>query len=138
MIKSMFSLVIAVILGLIFAFFAGQNTGGVSLNLFSYQFLNVPLYLVVLGSLLLGVVISYLINLVEGVGSAMTLRGKDHTIHQTQAAVTKLQERIKELELDNARLRGDRIDFTGSSRRLAFEERPKSDWLAKLKQSFSW
>lgn len=132
----MFSLVIAIILGLIFAFFAGQNTNGVSLNLFSYQFLNVPLYLVVLSSLLLGVIISYLINLIEGVSSALILHGKNQTIHQTQTTVNKLETRVKELELENARLRGDRIDFTGS-KRIAVEATPKQDWLSRIKHSFS-
>lgn len=132
----MYILVIAVILGIFFAFFAGQNTHGVDIQLYAYQLVNIPLYLIVLGSLLLGILISYLFNLVEGLSSAWRLRSSENRLKATQQNVDSLNRHIQELELENARLKGKNIEET-VKKDVAVTENRTNNFFNRLRNSFS-
>jgi len=104
----MLSLIIIMLVGLLIAFFAGQNTQPVTLAMSEYRLAGIPLYIVVVGAMLLGFVISWLISLIDTVSNVFRLRGKDSAIRESERTVTRLKDRIHELEIENARLRGDR------------------------------
>lgn len=99
-------LIVAVLFGLIFSSFATQNTIGVNIQFANYL-ITLPLYLIVLGSLLLGLLISWVINLIDNLSSAFTLQSKEHQIRSTQHEVEVLHDKIHQLEVENARLRGE-------------------------------
>src|SRR5438093_9607814 len=103
----MFSLIIAVLLGLAFALFATQNTGGVMVRIGGYEFANIPLYLVAVGSLLLGLFVSWIINTLDWIGNAFAMRGKESQIKQVEHSMDDLREQVHGLEVENARLRGE-------------------------------
>ncbi len=103
----MLDIIATIIIGLVFAYFATQNITAVPVKLGFLSLSSVPLYLVVLASLLLGVVISFIIHLIDAVGAMMTIMGKNTEIKNKTKEVVALEQRIHDLELENARLNGD-------------------------------
>ena len=104
----MLSLIVLFLFGLGVAFFALQNTAGVMVNFGNMHIAGMPLFAVVVGSILFGLFISWMISLIDGVFSAVSMHGKNATIHDYQKTVNRLQERIHNLEIDNAKLQGER------------------------------
>jgi uncharacterized integral membrane protein len=98
---------LALLLGLSFAFFAMQNTAVVPLSFGAYSFQSVPLYIVVIGSLLTGLLIAWVFNFIDSLGSLMSLRGKDRALHTADKKIAHLEDRIHDLELENAKLAGE-------------------------------
>ena len=95
-------------MSLIFAYFSTQNTAGVVLHVGTITWRNIPLYLVILGSLLIGIVISWLISLVDVLSSKLTLLGKDSTIKQTKQTIADLTKEVHQLELENTKLESEK------------------------------
>lgn len=113
-----------VLFGLFLAYFATQNTQGVSISLNEYSLINIPLYVLVIGSLLLGLVISSFFSLLNWVSSFLTLRGKDSQIKETSKVIEELKVQIHDLELENATLKGDeKVVFVEKD---AEEDKPKN------------
>lgn len=103
----MFALIVLVVFGIGVAYFATQNTQSVSITLASYPVSGIPLYLIVLGSLLLGFVVSWIISLVDVISSALKIHGKDSTIKDANKQIAELTKRVHQLELENERLKGE-------------------------------
>ncbi|CAN5122113.1 hypothetical protein BH11PAT1_BH11PAT1_2240 [soil metagenome] len=100
-------LILAVIFALGIAYFATQNTAGVSIYIAQYFIPGVPLYMVMVVSLLVGMFMAWVAGLLDNIGSMFAIRGKDSRIRQTQLSVNRLEEKVHELEVENARLRGE-------------------------------
>lgn len=101
----MLTFVVIVLLGLSFAFVAVQNTGVATFNLLGYTW-ALPMYVIVSGALLIGFFVSWIVNSISMLGTWFNLHGKDRKIHESQQTVAQLQDRIRELELENARYKG--------------------------------
>lgn len=102
----MISLLILIVSGGIFAYFAAQNTQLVSVNLFRYTIPSIPLYVVVLGALLIGIIISMVMSFFGFISTTLKLFGKDNTIKQSSKEIDNLKKRIHDLELENENLKG--------------------------------
>lgn len=112
-------LIIAIVFGLGFTLLAIQNTAFVVVQLAGYAW-TIPLYIVMFGSLLVGLLIAWLFNLIDWASSTLTLHGKDAQIKKEHQTVETLEKEVHRLEVENARLRG---------------EQPST--LAKLRSKFS-
>jgi uncharacterized protein HemY len=104
----MFVLILVLLIGLGIAYFATQNTAGVNITLANNTFEGVSLYLIVLGSLLLGIFMSWLISLVDSVSSFLNMHGKDTAIKDSEKYIQTLKQKNHDLELENARLKGEK------------------------------
>jgi uncharacterized integral membrane protein len=104
----MLALLIAVVFGLGIGYFATQNTIPVTIRLADYALEEVPLYLVVIGSLLVGLFIAWILYVAQSVSARLTLYGRDKAVRNSRRTVAELEQRIHDLEIDNARLRGER------------------------------
>src|SRR5258708_39694239 len=102
----MATLITLVVFGIIAALFANQNNSGATIYLGSTTLQNIPLYLVVLGSMLVGLIMAWVINLIEGVFTGVKILGKNQAIKSGQKELEKLQGKIHELEIENAKLKG--------------------------------
>lgn len=102
----MLILLLLIVYGIVFALFATQNTGSVPITLFNYNLASVPIYLVALGSLLLGTAISWLISLINGISSSLTIHGKNSTIKDAHKTIEQLKNENNRLALENAELKG--------------------------------
>ena len=101
----MLSLIIVFIFGLAVAFFATQNTRGVDVILVNSLLPAVPLYIVVLISILFGLFMGWIISLVGTVSSFFRIRGKDTEIQHSQSSVHDLEKKVHDLEIENTRLK---------------------------------
>jgi len=102
----MFVLIISIIFGIAIAFFAIQNGVLVTIHLSSYSIPGVPLYLVVLGSVLITLLFSWLVFLVNSLGNAFTISGKNNSLKNQGKENRDLKRKLQELEVENARLKG--------------------------------
>lgn len=103
----MFTLIVLVVFGIGVAFFATQNTQTISITLANYPMTGIPLYLIVLGSLLLGFVVSWITNLIDVISSALKIHGKESTIKDANKQISELTKRVHQLELENERLKAE-------------------------------
>ena len=98
-------IIFAVIVGLGIGYFATQNTNLISLHLGPYITPEVPLYFVLIGTLLLGLLLSWIFSLVNSLSSKMALHGKENEIKADEKTIAELTKEIHQLELDNTRLK---------------------------------
>lgn len=103
----MFTLIVLVVFGIGVAFFATQNTQTISITLANYPMTGIPLYFIVLGSLLLGFVVSWITNLINVISSALKIHGKESTIKDANKQISELTKRVHQLELENERLKAE-------------------------------
>lgn len=117
----MLALLLLIIFGLGVAYFATQNTGLVHILLGGYLMKDIPLYVIVVGSLLLGIFISWLVSMVDTFSTFFTLHGKDSEIKRIQKELQHLQHENQILEEENNRLKRT-IDGEISQEEIASQE----------------
>jgi len=103
----MFTFILYVILAVIFGYFATQNTQPVSVVIFGANLSRIPLYAVLGATLLVGLAFSWFIGLFDTFASSMKIRGKEHTIKDSNATISELKKKINQLEMENAKLSGE-------------------------------
>lgn len=103
----MFSFIIYLVLAIAFGYFATQNTGLISLTLASYKIENIPLYIALGATLLIGLLFSWLNSLIGSFTTSMKMRGKEHVIKDDRKVIHELTKKINELEIENAKLTGE-------------------------------
>jgi len=118
------ALILTTIVGLVFAYLATQNTVRVDLNLSGYV-LNIPIYLVALGSLLIGFLISSIVSIIDSISAFFTIHDKDHKIRVGQRTVGQLEDRIQQLEIENAQLKGQKGEQVNSQKAIEKEHHPR-------------
>ncbi len=98
----MIILLITIILGLVFAYFATLNTKWVEIKFDSYIF-PLPLYIVILGSMLLGIVIATIIHFIDSFSNYLAFRRKENLLKELKKTVAELIERVHMLEIREER-----------------------------------
>lgn len=101
----MLVLLVAVISGIAIAYFGIQNSSPVTIRLNDYVWNDVPLYMVIVGSLLVGLFIAGILYLARSVSSKLTIYGKDRAIKKTKHTIAELEQRVRELEVENTQLK---------------------------------
>ncbi len=79
----------------------------VTLHFGPYLFSGIPLFYIIIGSLLIGLGFSYFIALIRSISTGFTIRGKDNKIKQTKGEIVDLTKQIHQLELENERLKNN-------------------------------
>jgi len=103
----MLTLIIFLIIGSIIAYLATNNSMLVTLHVGPYVFSGIPLFYIIIGSLLIGLGLSYFVALIRSISTGFTIRGKNKKIKQTQSEIVDLTKRIHQLELENERLKNN-------------------------------
>ncbi len=101
----MFTLIIFLVIGLIIAYLAISNSMLVTLNFGPYVFPGIPLFYIIVGSLLIGLGLSYFVALIRSISTGFTMRKKDKKIKETRSEIVDLTKRIHQLELENEKLK---------------------------------
>ena len=101
----MLVLILLLVVGSILVYISKYNFMPVSVNLGPYVLSNIPLFYVIVGSLLIGLVLSYVFYLVKAISTSFTLRGKDNEIKKDKGEVLELTKRVHQLELENEKLK---------------------------------
>jgi len=100
----MFTLFFAILAGIVLAFFAIQNTANTTVIVAGTPLNNIPLWFVIIASLLIGLVTASYFNVINIVSSALKLRGKDSAIKGADAEIRDLKNEIQKLKAENANL----------------------------------
>jgi uncharacterized integral membrane protein len=100
-------LLIGVIFGIAMGYFATQNTTPVTIQIGDYAFMDIPLYLVIVGSLFVGLFVSWILYFARTVSSRVTIYGKNYAVRKARLAAADLEQRVQELEAENTHLRND-------------------------------
>jgi uncharacterized integral membrane protein len=104
----MLAILLAVIFGLGVGYFATENTVPVALRLGDFVIENVPLYLVAVGSLLVGLVIAALFYAARSFTGSTTTLGKERDTSMLERDMANLKYRVNELETANNHVRLER------------------------------
>jgi len=100
----MLTLILLLVVGSFLVYISKFNFAPVTLNLGFYVLTDIPLFYIVAGSLLIGLVMSYLIHLVNSISTSFTLRGKNKVIKNDKDEILELTRRVHQLELENEKL----------------------------------
>lgn len=101
----MLTLILLLVAGGLLAFVAQSNLEPVSVVVGPYTLADVPLFYVIICSLLAGLLLSYVFHLVRDISSKLALRGKSKEISRTKDEVLELTKRVHQLELENQKLK---------------------------------
>lgn len=101
----MLVLLVAVISGIAIAYFGMQNISPVTIRFNDYFWYDVPLYLVIVGSFLVGLFVAGILYFARSVSSTLMIYGKDRAIKKTKHTVADLEQRVRELETENSQLK---------------------------------
>ncbi|HWS49001.1 MAG TPA: lipopolysaccharide assembly protein LapA domain-containing protein [Candidatus Methanoperedens sp.] len=98
-------LILLLIIGTGLVYVSKFNFAPVSLNLGTYIISNIPLFYVIIGSFIIGLILSYLVHLVRAVSTSFTLHGKNKQIKEDEDEIMELTRRVHQLELENEKLK---------------------------------
>jgi uncharacterized integral membrane protein len=103
----MLIIILFVIIGSAVVYISKFNFAPVTVNLGFRVFSDIPLFYVIIASLLAGLVFSYLVYLVRAISTSFALRGKNKEIKKEKDEVLELTKRVHQLELENEKLKGN-------------------------------
>lgn len=101
----MLILILFLIIGSGLVYISKFNFTPVSLNLGAYVLPDIPLFYVIIGSLVIGLILSYLVYLIRAISISFTLYGKNKEIKRDKDEILELTRRIHQLELENEKLK---------------------------------
>jgi uncharacterized integral membrane protein len=127
-------LIIAVIAGIGIAYFAMQNPATISITLASYHFFNIPLFMLVAGSLLFGLLIAWIISLFGSLGNSFLFHKQKNRIEKDNQIIHDLENKIHNLELENVRLKEKSSDRSSPPQKVIEYDHPSL--LTRIRQSF--
>lgn len=111
----MLTLLVTVVLAIVFAVFATQNTGSTTINLGSYSFQNIPTYLIVLLPLLIGLSFSFVIHLLKSLTNKLTINKSKNEIKTLKDELAEVTKEVHKLELENTKLKAKTGEFDEDS-----------------------
>ena len=100
----MLAFIFTVIFSVGVAYFATQNTSTVTLHVSSYVWSGIPIYLVMLGSLLVGLLFAWIFQVLNAISSSMAWRNKENALKEEKKVNLDLTKRLHQLELENTKL----------------------------------
>lgn len=102
--KYMIGFILTLVIGIGIAFFSNASTSGVTLTIGEYKYFNIPLFVVTVGTYLLGIVLAWLIEVPQTIVTAFHVMGLGRTIRSGNNTITQLQNKINKLEMENSKL----------------------------------
>ena len=96
----MLIVVIFLIIGSILAYLSHDNLMPVSVMFGPYVFYDIPLFYVIVGSVVTGLLVSYLLHVLYVISTSLRLRSKEKELKKSQEEVLELTKRVHQLELE--------------------------------------
>jgi uncharacterized integral membrane protein len=97
----MLILILILISGSFLVYISKYNFALVNVNLGTFILKDIPLFYVMIGSVIFGLVLAYLVHLIISLSTAMTMRRKNKEIQKEKEEVLELTKRVHQLELEN-------------------------------------
>lgn len=103
----MIRILILLVFALVFAYFASQNSVAVRVQLFSYSFKEIPLYVVIIASVSVGFLVGFLLNLVSKFFLYREISNKKKQLEEAREHTLELTKRVHQFELEKQELKAD-------------------------------
>jgi len=103
----MLIVILLLLVGSVLVYISKFNFQPVTVNLGMYVVSGIPLFYVIVTSMLIGLVLSYLIYLVQAISTPFVLMGKNKEIKKNKGEVLELTKRVHQLEIKNEKLGKD-------------------------------
>jgi len=103
----MLNLIFLLVVGSAMVYLSQNNLMLVPLHLGTYTFSDIPLFYIIIGSIITGLGLAFLIYLFNSIFTAISIHGKDNKIKQGNSDIVSLTKRIHQLELENERLKNN-------------------------------
>ncbi len=115
----MLTLILLLVVSGAMVYLAQDNLMKVTVHLGTYVLSGIPLFYVIIGSMLVGLILAYLVHLINAIVVAFSMRGKDSKIKQSKKDIADLTKRVHQLELENEKLKNSSDDIeSGDSNAL--------------------
>lgn len=114
----MVSLVLLLILASGIAFFSQQNTMLVTVSFLQYSVSDLPLFYVMIASMLVGIFLAYIVHIGQSVSAALTIGEKTKKNKKLKQTLLDLVKKNHQLELENVKLKKDSDPSTKDDRSL--------------------
>lgn len=101
-------LLVSVVLSIIFAFFATQNTGLISLNFLSYTIPNVPIYLAIIVPILISLILAYFIHVARDLSQNLTLNEQKDEIKNLKNELAEVTKIAHKMQVENSKLKKEK------------------------------
>lgn len=102
-------LIFLLLIGSALAYISKYNLELISVNLGQYTITGIPFFYVIVGSVLLGLIIAYLMQLFGNISNAFILRSNQKIIKSGQTEVLELTKRVHQLELENEKIKNGTV-----------------------------
>jgi|SRR3989344_2879800 len=103
----MLVIILSLIVGTLLVYISRYNFQPVSVNLGFTVFSGIPLFYIIVGSLVIGLALSYLVSVMQSISTSFILRGKNIEIKKKKDEVLELTKRVHQLEIKNEKLGKD-------------------------------
>lgn len=103
----MLTLIFTLIIGTVLVYISKYNFQPVSVNLGLTVYTGIPLFYIIIGSLVIGLILSYLASLIQSISTSFVLHGKNTEIKKNKGEVLELTKRVHQLEIKNEKLGKD-------------------------------
>ena len=100
----MFAFIFAFLFSVGVAYFATQNTSRLTLHLATYVWSGIPIYILVLGSLLAGFLFACIFQILNSISSSAKIKNREHALKEEKKANLELIKHVHQLELENTKL----------------------------------
>ena len=130
----MASLILLVLFSFLMAFFATENTTLTNITFAGNTFTAIPVYMVVMGALLFGIVISWIIHLMSSLSHSMTIHGKESELKSANAEIKELKKQNENLNVEIAHLKGQKKEVKEEKNEVETVRRPSI--FERLRTSF--
>lgn len=104
----MLVLILLLVIGSVLVYISKFNFTPVTINLGFYIFPNIPLFYVIVASVVFGLVLSYFVYLIRSISTSFTMRGKNKEIKKEKEEVLELTKNVHKLELENEKQKNDK------------------------------
>jgi uncharacterized integral membrane protein len=107
----MLVLILLLVVGSALVYISKYNFMLVSVNLGFITFSDVPLFYVIAGALIIGLVLSYLVYRVQAISTFFEVRGKNNELKKDKEEILELTKRIHQLELEKEKMKNGSEDI---------------------------
>jgi uncharacterized integral membrane protein len=101
----MIEIILYIIFGIGSAYFATQNAQTVTLHIASYTYKGIPLYMIILVSLLIGLIFSWIVITVRTLSNSLRMREKELLLKEIKKKNAEIIKELHQLQLENSELK---------------------------------
>jgi len=101
----MLNIILLLIAGSVLTYISKYNLELVTVNLGIYTISNVPLFYVIIGSILIGLVLSYILQMLSNIFTYFAIRSKTKEISMGKEEILNLTKTVHQLEIENEKLK---------------------------------